>query len=308
MTGASRRRTSGALGTVTAAGIAVLLGASPTLGLEIDDRGEMRLGMRAYTDVRVATEKRGGPHDPLSFPRSASGHLQQHRYFLEIKFDHDLKRIGQDGWGLARAIGWLDPSEFKYSVQYRGEGEGVYDYGPDEYSDEWATTKAARVDVPKLSVPALGINLTPVLPNKYVSRRVQLLDRIARQRHRLFLAYLDYAKGPLFVRVGRQILAWGETDIFRLLDNINPLDSSFGGFLIALDERRVPLNMLRVNYHLGNIGPASDAFVEVVSGLKEGDRVSLTEPANVSASPAAAPASGGSPNGASGARSPLGSR
>ena len=39
--------------------------------------------------------------------------------------------------------------------------------------------------------------------------------------------------------------AWGETDIFRLLDNINPLDDSFGGFFIALDERRMPIEMVR---------------------------------------------------------------
>ena len=270
MTGATRRRTLGALGTVTAAGIAVLLGANGALGLEVDDRGEMRLGMRAYTDVRIATEKRGGSDDPLSFPKSATGHVQQHRYFLELKFDHDLKRLGQDGWGLARAIGWLDPSELKYSVQYRGEGEGIYDYGPSEYSDEFTTTKAARVDLPKVS--ALGINLSPILPDELVRRRVNLLRRLGRQRHRLFLAYIDVAKGPLFVRIGRQILAWGETDIFRLLDNINPLDSSFGGFLISLDERRVPLDMLRMNYHLGSVGPVSDAFIEGFGAL--GDRVS----------------------------------
>ena len=45
----------------------------------------------------------------------------------------------------------------------------------------------------------------------------------------------------MFIRVGRQILAWGETDVFRLLDNINPLDDSFGGFFIALDHRVFPV-------------------------------------------------------------------
>ena len=48
-------------------------------------------------------------------------------------------------------------------------------------------------------------------------------------------------------------LAWGETDVFRLLDNINPLDNSFGGFLVPLDERRVPLDMLRISYQIGDI-------------------------------------------------------
>ena len=39
--------------------------------ISLDDRGEMRLLMRAYTDVRIGTEKEGGSDDPLSFPRSA---------------------------------------------------------------------------------------------------------------------------------------------------------------------------------------------------------------------------------------------
>lgn len=56
------------------------------------------------------------------------------------------------------------------------------------------------------------------------------------------------------------------------------------------------------------LGQSSDAFVEVVSGLKEGDRVSLTEPANASTSPTpTAPAPGGR-NGASSGQSPLGFR
>ena len=92
--------------------------------------------------------------------------------------------------------------------------------------------------------------------------RVDKLRRIGRQRNRLFLAYIDWERGPLFVRVGRQILAWGETDIFRLLDNINPLDDSFGGFFIALDERRLPLDMIRSSYRFGDVGPLQDAFLE----------------------------------------------
>jgi hypothetical protein len=63
-------------------------------------------------------------------------------------------------------------------------------------------------------------------------------------RNRLFQAYLETQVSNLMVRFGRQILSWGQTDAFRLLDNINPIDNSFGGFLVPLDERRVPLDML----------------------------------------------------------------
>jgi hypothetical protein len=92
----------------------------------------------------------------------------------------------------------------------------------------------------------------------------QRLRRVAVLRNRLFQAYLQAEIGHLFIRFGRQILAWGETDVFRLLDNINPLDNSFGGFLVPLDERRVPIDMLRMSYQIGEIpySPFYEAYIE----------------------------------------------
>jgi len=254
------------------AGVALLTLPAAARAISLDDRGEMRLLMRAYTDVRVGTEKEGGSDDPLSFPRSAAGHVRQHRYFLELKLDHDIKRFATTGTGIARAFGWLDPNTLKYSLQYRGEGEGIYDYGPREWSDQFAVTKAAKLDLPLF--PAL--KLTPVVPDGFIHQRVALVRRIARQRHRFFLGYLDLGKGPVDIRVGRQILAWGETDNFRLLDNINPLDNSFGGFFIPLDERRAPLDMIRGSYHLGSVGPLADTFLEGFAAV--GNKISLLPP------------------------------
>jgi hypothetical protein len=235
--------------------------------ITLDDRGEMRFGGRAYTAVRIGTEKMGGEDDPVTFPGSAAGHVRQHRYFLELKLDHDIKRLGTTTKGPAWLLGWMNPSKLAYSVQYRGEGEGIYDYGPSEFSHQFGKTLRVKNDVP--NVPP---SLTNVIPPEYVRQRVDRLRRIARQRHRLFSAYLDVEKGPVFVRVGRQILAWGETDIFRLLDNINPLDDSFGGFFIALDERRKPIEMIRASYAFGSIGPLHDGFLEGFAAA--GNRVS----------------------------------
>ena len=233
------------------------LGASPARAVVLDDRGEMRLGMRAYTSVRIGTQTEGDEDDPLSFPHSGTGHVRQNRYFLEVKFDHDFLRLATTTKGAAWLLGWFNPTRLSYSLQDRGEGEGIYDYGPSEFSDQEDQLRRIRLDVPEIP----GV-LSPKLPEKYIDERISRLNRIARQRHRLFLAYLDIEKGPVFIRVGRQILAWGETDVFRLLDNINPLDDSFGGFFIALDERRLPLNMVRSSYQIGSIGPLHDAFLE----------------------------------------------
>jgi hypothetical protein len=57
-------------------------------------------------------------------------------------------------------------------------------------------------------------------------------------------------------------VAWGETDIFRLLDQINPLDNTFGGPFEDLDDRRIPLWMLRGSYNLGSIWAFSSLTIE----------------------------------------------
>ncbi len=77
-------------------------------------------------------------------------------------------------------------------------------------------------------------------------------------------AYVDLTKGDYFLRLGKQNIVWGETDMFRLLDQINPLDN-YHGLIEDLDEKRVPLWMARMTIGTGNIGPISspnlDAFI-----------------------------------------------
>jgi hypothetical protein len=243
--------------------------ANPSGAIDLDDSGALRLAMRAYNALRVGTEEIGGNDNPFYFPGSGVGHVRQHRYFLQLDLEHDLKSYAETGRGFARAFDWLDLDTFKYSVTYRGEGEGIYDYGPSEYSQFGDKLRAFRRDVPR-GFEAIG--LTQELDPAYITRKVKRLRRIGRQRHQLFYAYVDTEKGPAFLRVGRQVLAWGETDIFRLLDNINPLDDSFGGFFIALDERRMPLDMVRGSWNFGSFGPFADTFVE--GFVAQGNRVS----------------------------------
>jgi hypothetical protein len=66
----------------------------------------------------------------------------------------------------------------------------------------------------------------------------------------------------LFIRFGLQNLAWGETDVFRLLDGINPLDNTYGGIFEDLDDRRIPIAMLRASYNFGRVGPVSTTTLE----------------------------------------------
>jgi hypothetical protein len=262
--------------------IAVLAVAAVAHGAALDERGDIKLGVRAYTAARIGTQGTDqqicygtgaayrcgteGQADPtagqslrsLTFPVSAAGHLRQNRFYVEAELDHDLQRLLKEGFGPLTLLNDLPfkISKFKYHLTFRGEADGIYDYGPAEYRTAFQYRNP--VLVPEFS--GHGAN---------IGEARQRLRKLSVHRERLFQAYLDLQVEKLFIRFGRQILSWGETDVFRLLDNINPLDASFGGFLVPLDERRVPLDMLRLNYHFGEIGPLWEVFVEAYAAIDD---------------------------------------
>jgi hypothetical protein len=245
------------------AAAALLLPAS-SAGISLDKEGDLKFGLRTYVNARVGTEDtdQGTPYfvnrrlvrtAGATFPYAAAGHLRQNRFFLEAELTHKLDRLMEEGIGPLRLLKDL-PFRIKdlgYDVTFRAEADGIYDWGPREYST------ASEFKPP----PGLPIRI-PGLAAVDVPAARRTLRKDAVHRERLFQAYVQGSVGRLFLRIGRQNLSWGETDVFRLLDNINPLDNSFGGFLIPLDERRVPLDMLRVQYYLGDHGPVSELFVE----------------------------------------------
>ena len=252
-------------------------------GAALDEKGEINLGVRAYTAGRIGTQdtdvkicnlvggkvicggSNGAAPPParivkksLTFPVSPAGHLRQQRSYIEAELDHNLSRLLNEGFGPLTLLNdtGLKFKKFKYHLTYRGEYEGIYDYGPAEY-------RTAYQYYNKILVPDFSGNQAPI------GRDRRRLRSIAVIRNRLFQAYLESQVGNLQMRIGRQILSWGQTDAFRLLDNINPLDNSFGGFLIPLDERRMPLDMLLANYRFGKVGPFYETFLEAYAAIDD---------------------------------------
>src|SRR5713101_8513272 len=73
----------------------------------------------------------------------------------------------------------------------------------------------------------------------------------------------EVGPGTLSMRLGRQQIVWGEADLFRSLDIINPLrvdQSSLVGE--RFDEYRTPLWFIKFLYSLGNVGPFSEVGIE----------------------------------------------
>ena len=75
--------------------------------------------------------------------------------------------------------------------------------------------------------------------------------------------YLDAAipfdsGAELGFRIGRQQVVWGRTDLFRVLDVINPVDFSRNNIYDELEDIRIPMGIFNMEYRLGAKGPFED--------------------------------------------------
>ena len=65
-------------------------------------------------------------------------------------------------------------------------------------------------------------------------------------------ATLPVGKGDeINFRIGRQQVVWGRTDLFRVLDQINPIDFSIQNIYEEFEDSRVPLGIFSAEWRLG---------------------------------------------------------
>jgi hypothetical protein len=258
--------------------LSVLLWTATSWGYFFDDRREMSLSGFAYSRATFALE------DGMAAGRHLyqEGNMVQHRNFLTLEWRHNLNRPSRDFPTIGPAMKFLNFDSFDYYLNLRTEYDGVWDYGPNAMKKMMKGTrlKAPYFDDRRTATPYDGLYFTPfsaaVTRNPWPAGRrasddpadvISLSNRRWLREYRgpnvrLFEWYFNITKGPLFIRIGRQNLSWGESDGFRLLDQINPLDNGFAGFLTGLDERRIPLNMLRAQWSFGSMGFINDLTLE----------------------------------------------
>jgi hypothetical protein len=192
--------------------IVSLLSVQPARAIFLDDARTIQLSGVFYNQWRLRTT------DSRRFnTKVADWTTMQHRYFLDpqllVQVQPWLRRLPLG----EDIVDFLQIEDARFFFNPRFEYDGVYDYGPEVFRD----------DLP---------------PRLQKGSRLQLFE-----------VYGDFRLlQAVSIRAGRQNLSWGETDVFRLLDRINPLDNGFGGFLIALDERRRPLTMVRASVGFGD--------------------------------------------------------
>jgi hypothetical protein len=72
-----------------------------------------------------------------------------------------------------------------------------------------------------------------------------------------------------FFRVGKQQVVWGRTDLFRVLDIINPVDYSRHNIYDELEDIRIPQWIATAEYRWGAIGPFDDMNLQLVWNFDE---------------------------------------
>jgi len=75
-------------------------------------------------------------------------------------------------------------------------------------------------------------------------------------------AFWSHKQGPLQLFMGRQIVTWGESLVFRVGDVVNPQDLSWNFGFANLEQSRLPLWMVHPILNLPAVGPTTANFVE----------------------------------------------
>ncbi len=204
-------------------GVFILVGT--VQGVVIDEDRTLEFTAKLQSRVSVRTQHSEG----FTLPREiATGNLVQWRNLAYLEVQHNLRNLMGDLDLLKPLKRW--GAELKYRIVGRFLYEAIYDVGPSAFQEV--------KDLDEQDIESFT------------------------QQYELWEAYLDFTKGPFFARIGRQNLSWGETDVFRLMDLINPLDNTFGGVFEDLDDRRIPLWMLRGSWNFGYVGPVGSTTLE----------------------------------------------
>jgi hypothetical protein len=238
--------------------VGVLAIAQAAHAFYLDQDRNLSVRLRAYAQVAIATQDSYPETDPPKF----SGQMMQNRYFVNPEFDAK--------WGPYLPQGILD--EVTTRLALWGFYDGLYDYGPEQYADRLSQQRfhynAEGQPLPHGGFVTDGYNPQQALEGR--GSRIDIRDEYAR-RWRVNEAYVSLAKGPIFLRIGRQAISWGESDTIGLLDANNPFDVTIvPGVFADLDEQRIPLWTARATAELfNNVGPFSSGFLDtyIVPGM-----------------------------------------
>lgn len=72
----------------------------------------------------------------------------------------------------------------------------------------------------------------------------------------------------IFLKVGRQQVIWGRTDLFRVLDVVNPVDFSRNNIYDDLQDMRYPMAMINAVYDMGPSNWLQDSNLQLIWNME----------------------------------------
>jgi len=98
----------------------------------------------------------------------------------------------------------------------------------------------------------------------------------SQDEHELREAYIDAETldGRLWMRLGKQSIVWGKTELFRTTDQFNPQDLALSS-LPSFEDSRIALWSARFVYSLYDVGPLEDVRAEFAVNLDDFQSVDL---------------------------------
>jgi hypothetical protein len=225
---------------------------TPSHAYFLDEGRRFDVRLRAYSQLGILTESSdtdwpgNGPNTCVVNGKESkkcryhAGDLAQHRNFYNPELDAkltDYTRWIREVPGLSA----IAPDEVKFRFAWWGFYDGLYDYlnGPWNFNRRNLKARMSESDdIRRESFVFKDQNKNP--------------RHIYGRRNRINELYLDYKKGPLFLRAGRQAISWGESDDIVFMDRLNAFDLTLGapGLYQDLDEARIPFWALRGTYKI----------------------------------------------------------
>jgi len=245
--------------------------ARPAGAIYLDEDQTISLRSRIYSQASIrATDSQALGELSQTTPITKSGQLVQNRNFFNPELEAKLTRYTD--WMKTNGMSFLAPDDFSARLAAWGFYDGIYDYGSSQFQRTAAMVNSTYPNpLQKNAFYFEGYAITDKTVNATSFNQVfphaslQNPRDIYGTQRRVNEAYVNYSKGPLFVRVGKQAISWGESDTIAILDQNNPFDFTVAapGLFEDLDEARIPLWTVRTSYNLfDNWGPLSSAFVE----------------------------------------------
>ena len=237
-------------------GLAVLGAGSTAQAYFLDKGRNFDIRARVYSQLGIMMDD-AEKDQPT---RYSFGDLAQHRNFYNPEFDARLTDYMH--WtDNVPGLSLLSPDEFKFRFAWWGFYDGLYDYLDPEWNDARKAYKARFAESDKVNKDSFVFNDQNKNPR-----------HIYASRNRINELYFDYSKGRVFMRAGRQAIAWGESDDIALLDVTNLFDLTLGvpGLMQDLDEARIPVWAFRNTVKVAEtMGPLSSIFADayVVPGV-----------------------------------------